>query len=533
MSRPRQPESGVALILTLLVMTILFVVVLQLRYSTSIEWSIARNQEDDIVMELVARGCVERARAMLILDLEQDLEGLEEDAEGGEEGGGGGLGGGGLGGGALGGESLGGEEPTATTVDSLDEEWANGDNVPVLGTEAEVQVAIKIVDEDRKFNLLQIFTPDERDDRDRSYRERARERLTRLFELFREGHETDLDQSQAEELVARIVTWCEGEDRDERTIPRPPLKLLPAEDEEPVDGEDPEEESGFDDPFFGGDEENEILVPLTLEELLMVEGIDESLFYGYLEEEEWVPGLRDVLTIYTVALFDDPPRPTEEDVFSQLDFDDIGEEETGSEGEGDSTGEEGGEAGEEEAPPLPSHNYGRININSAHDSILLSLLPDDEFGLTRVKDFLDWREEQLELIRERIELGEEDDGLGGEDDIFSGSAFIDEDEVEYPLSSLDDLDGLEFMEDNDRYRDGEDPKEEWKSLLTTKSHVFTITVIVWKPNRDRIKVLESVVWRFEGEDGVQVVPIIPLQERTTQGLDLRDIEERRLEEEEG
>ncbi|MEW6744230.1 MAG: hypothetical protein AB1486_15870 [Planctomycetota bacterium] len=506
---PRR-ERGVALILTLLVMTILFVVVLQLKYSTAVDRAISRNLKDEVVLDLVARGALERAKAMLIMDLEDDVSATAE-SEGGSGEGEGGGGSGGAGGGAglgMGGGGTGEESEKPLTIDSLDEEWAFGDNSPVLGSEAEVRVKLFIVDEDRKFNLLQIFTPDEADSEGRSYRERARERLVRLLDKFRDGREGDLDRGRAEEIVDNIIMWCEGRERDEEGYPTPPLKSS-----EPEEGE---EQSAFQAP------EEKPLLPLTLEELLMVPGIDESLYYGYRDGDEWVPGLEDLLTIYTVAELEDPLEPGEEGLFGGYDLNDDQKEDQGS---GGSAGEGAG-GGEGEEATAPQTDLGRINLNTAPEAVLLCLLPNDEFPETRVNDFIEWREEQLKEIAERIESGEEDlfgfsDSEGSLFDQGMGSG---DEEVTYPITSLDDLDKLEFMQDTDRYRSGQDPKEEWKSFLTTKSHVFTITVVVWRPGSENMKVLSSVVWRFLDGDKATTIPIIPLHERGLVGLDMREIE---------
>ncbi|MFO0985283.1 MAG: hypothetical protein U1E76_26725 [Planctomycetota bacterium] len=90
-------EGGAALILTLLVITILMVVVLELKYSTTIEKRVAQNLEDDIVMTEVAKGALQRAGVQLIMDLEQGLEAGQGGDAGSGASGSGGTGGGGSG----------------------------------------------------------------------------------------------------------------------------------------------------------------------------------------------------------------------------------------------------------------------------------------------------------------------------------------------------------------------------------------------------------------------------------------------------
>src|SRR5262245_46585648 len=99
----RVRERGAALILTMLVVTMLLIVVLELRYSTTIKNRVSLNLQDDIVMHEVAAGALQRARVQLILDLESSLQQDQGSGAAGGLGGLGGLGGGGSKGGTSGG----------------------------------------------------------------------------------------------------------------------------------------------------------------------------------------------------------------------------------------------------------------------------------------------------------------------------------------------------------------------------------------------------------------------------------------------
>src|SRR5947209_4401275 len=80
-TRERGGERGIALILTLLVLSILIVRISQFSWSAKVERTIARNAKDDLKMNFAARGAVAYAQAFLRADraLQTNLDSMRED----------------------------------------------------------------------------------------------------------------------------------------------------------------------------------------------------------------------------------------------------------------------------------------------------------------------------------------------------------------------------------------------------------------------------------------------------------------------
>src|SRR5437870_11260804 len=74
-------DRGIALILTLLVLSILIIMITQFAWSTKVERTIARNSKDDLKMLFAARGSVALFEAYLRADraLQTNLDSLRED----------------------------------------------------------------------------------------------------------------------------------------------------------------------------------------------------------------------------------------------------------------------------------------------------------------------------------------------------------------------------------------------------------------------------------------------------------------------
>lgn len=120
-------ERGIALVITVFIVTILVTLVVELTYSTQTNVRIAATYRDDLQAYYVARSGVELAMAVLKMDSEDDQEKIER-----------------------------GER--AARQDSLDELWAN---LPEAVAAAQLldpelfgngRLVVRVVDEDRKIN---------------------------------------------------------------------------------------------------------------------------------------------------------------------------------------------------------------------------------------------------------------------------------------------------------------------------------------------------------------------------------------------
>lgn len=250
---PRRDESGVALIMTLLLLALLLVLVLDLAYDARINLRLVTNHRDDDQMHYAIRGEIEKVRAILRYDF-QDGD-----------------------------------------VDSTQDEWAQSG---LAETYNDVNVSVRIEDESRKFNLLWLVEPDmeqekkakkrKREDRDideetgadktttgkpdenlKKKRERANEMLVTLIDEFRQNTEHDLSESDARAYARAIADYLNrGSKGSSSSIPRAPT----------TDGS-----------------------PITVDEVLLAPGVDEDLLYDFYDEEtgEIVPGLQNYVTIWS------------------------------------------------------------------------------------------------------------------------------------------------------------------------------------------------------------------------------------------
>ncbi|MFO0985284.1 MAG: type II secretion system protein GspK [Planctomycetota bacterium] len=418
-----------------------------------------------------------------------------------------------------GGAARGGRTPP---LDSLDEDWSTGQISSTLGADAEVRVDVRIVDEDRKVNLLSLFTPEAVDAQGRSYREAAKDRIVRLIDEFRDGMPGDVSTGDARKIVDNIIAWCDPISRDEKKFPKPPLKS--------------NEEDSSQDKFNLIESQKVPVLPMSMEELMMVDGIDDKLFYGFEKDGQWVPGLEDVLTIYTHLEMGEAPVK-KDDTFKLPDSDaDASKDGGGSSAKGGSSGSGSSGSGDAQdggsdasgAAALAATNQGRININTASMAVIRSMAPQN-FPETLLDDFDKWREKELKRLKEEREKAKDQKSKFASVDTDLGG---DKSERPYPLESVDQLDEIpEWKETGAPSGNAkeEDPRDVFKHFFTTHSNVFRVDVRVWKPNRTRIKVLRAILWRRMDGDKATVVPVIPLQERSLLGIDLIDLKKAREE----
>ncbi|HEU4420297.1 MAG TPA: hypothetical protein VFT55_15275, partial [Planctomycetota bacterium] len=357
-ARERNAEQGVALVLTLIFSILLYILVAELVVAGRMVRSTGENDA------LLARM---RTQMLYQLDdteedLIQDLAGQAEEAGGGAGGAGGaanplaaaGAGAGGSGGG-------GGEEEEAdpsTKCDSSRDGWFH----PVAHADNDLTTYVWVEDENRKFNLLALWSPDEK------FAEFSRDRLTRLLDALREDTEFDIPSSDADQIVQQILEW--GKRPDLEAIPVPRLK-------------------SFD------ENRRELTVPLHLDELLMLPAMTEDLFYDKVQDGIVYLGLESVLTVWTSLKSDsgDPEKIARQRAAAQARGETVPEAApgapaggqapgAGSSGAGNSgAGNPGAAAGagNREAPPPQPEGLGiRVNVNTATRPVLRALFPTDK-----------------------------------------------------------------------------------------------------------------------------------------------------------
>lgn len=497
-------ERGAALILAFLALMVLVVVVGQLTVSSAIEKSIANNTVKDIQYEGAAVGAFEIAKSLLMRDLKDEQSASEgEDAAGGDSGfSGGGFGSGGQTGG--GGGAQGEESPADTLLDL----WADeGETTQQFGEGVEVR--IRMIDEDRKLNLLTLVAEDE------DFREAFKDRLIRLLDTFREDSRHDLTYGDAQDIAKNIEEWLTGE--RPKDVPRYAAST------------DEKDDSGkvFSDDVWtkGEGEEIEVVFPLTMEELLHVDEMSEFILKGFMEDGRYVPGLEDVCTIYSNLVFDearfDEDDEEGEDVEDfQSPFDDD-EEDAGS-------ADEEQEADEDGKLVATETNHGRVNVNTAPLAVLRALLPNERLS-TSVVDRIDefrknaWDEDVVSRAK-AFQGHFADEGDGEEQREDEADDTFGSDQKDFTFSSPDEV--IDKVQDyfKARFDVEEDANAEFSGLLAVKSHVFTVLLEMrrtdgqssssidrateWVPP-DRI--YRAVVWRRASEDGKgECITVVPL-----------------------
>jgi len=282
--RMRQEERGVALILTLLILTLLVIIVFQVSYTTKVDIRLAKNRLDTTVLQYATDGVLTRAMAYIQADASEnqwDARGdLWESASF---------------------EAMAGEG--GSDYDYEGDPWG-GDSE---SEEGRVELDVVITDEDRKLNLGLLAArpepaPEPRSSRDRNrdrndrntganaertggrqprnrkaeeeQREKVFDALISILVEFRDGTTFDLTGTESRQIAEAIRDWVTrpAESRDDSELPHPPT---------------------LDPPM------------LSIDELLMVEGVTEDLLFDFLDpddEEVVIPGLLNFVTIWSSGL---------------------------------------------------------------------------------------------------------------------------------------------------------------------------------------------------------------------------------------
>jgi len=472
---------GVVLILTLFVILITYALVAQLTLGTSVASQTSRNAALRIKMRSACTSAAQQIMETMVDDAAASAGGAEgamgEAAEGF----------GGLGemaeGGSGGGEEGEGEEPPPD-ADSFEDGWARTMRI-MMG---EVEVMAFVQDENSKFNLLTLLAEDE------ELRNLARERCAAILDRLRSEFDDDLDQNEASRIRDEIVEWLEGRDRDE-DYPRP-LRHSASEEEDWV-------------------------LPYALEELMILELVDEELYYDQVRDDDrYAPGLESAFTVYTSIDLDPPDagelagEEGEEGAGEEPEMPEIGQDpEEELEGEGALLAASGGLKGAAQGEPAIG---ARININTCPRPVLEGMFLDSDFPDELVGEILEYRNEVDEEALEEQEGEEYDAELAELEQSFYGD---EEPEPKLFFGSLDDLDKLSSFETMESTL-----QQEFRDLVEVKSDVFSVYLFARVPPRDWVQEqryaeppgqvlrLRAVFWRRNTEDGAKFIPIQPWHE---------------------
>lgn len=471
-SRRRPREQGASIVLALLVFLVLLVVVFQVFFSSHVELDRAAQAVAATRGRWLAEASRQQACSVLLMDL--------EDAAGEDEGGAGGLGGDPLGG--MGGGGGGSAADVVGSTDSMLDEWKNpGALSPTLGEGLTIHV--EVIDEDSKINLLGLWAQDE------EARAEWRKVFERLLDKAFEGSSLDLSSFDTADLLERLDAWVKGDRRDLFDRREPPvLKRTDAEDTEA---------SEVDADII---EDDEVHFPMTLGELLMVEGLRPEHLDGFVEDDEYYPGLREYLTVWTHLELKKPPP--KEDVFAGSPL----ASSSGSDSE-DTPDENSIESAQTAA-------NGLVNCNTA-PLMVLRALADEDIPTAFLEKVVEFRNQIFELRGQFEDLGqsqeqnpyglpadesEEEDELDEDD-----PAFYVFQEAEEVFSKIEDKWDLSVFTDDEE-------KSRFTSRLGVTSEVFTIKITIIDTVTGRRSSYSSVVWRVPGDETPRLVPLVPLSE---------------------
>ena len=462
-------ERGVALVMALIFSILLYILVAELVVSSRMVRATGENDALLARMRTQMQYQLGEAEEKLLSDLVGQAD--EMGAEGGA--GMGGLAGAAAatGGGEPGAEGEEPEEDPTSKCDSSRDAWFE----PVGHPDNDLTTYIWIEDENRKLNLLALWSPDE------EFAQVSRERMIRLIDGLREDTEFDVSSGDATMIVQSIIEW--GSRPNTEQMPTPELKT----DDEKM---------------------RDFHAPLHLDELMMLPQVTPDLFFDKVLDKRHYPGLESVLTLWTATIAD-PGNP--EKLARQR----------AARGEPaqPEPEPEAPEAGEEEAPRQPEGLGILINVNTASRAVLRAL-----YDPIRVPDrVIDG------IIRYRNEIDEEASEEADTETAQESADFGDMQLGSQPLYNFfETLEDLEEVEEFAQISDDE-VKSEIKQALTTKSEVFSIHMAsLFKRNEDErnrvylVRRARSIVLRLEEGDEGKIIPLVPFEERI--GLRVKPVE---------
>jgi hypothetical protein len=498
----RRSERGLSILLSLLVLTVLIVVLFQVVRVSFVELDQAGYHVAAVQTRYLAEACRMQSESVLLMDIED--AGLED-----EEGGGGGDPFGGLG------DQAGGAAEDAANVtmstDSLLDEWNNSTSLaPPMGEGLTIYVEIE--DEDSKVNLLSLWTEDE------DKREEWREILERLLDKAFEGTTYDFSSIDTSDILDSLDDWVKGDRSIFDEVPLPPLKLSSEEDEAIL--------SEVDTDIIDNEERH---FPLTIGELVQIEGITPEHVWGFVEDDVFYPGLARYLTVWSELELKEPDVD-EDGEFSDSPFE-------GSVFDEDDDPEE--EDQEIVAEPTAG---GRVNVNTAPLIVLRAVAPED-IPMAFLERVIEFRERIFELRDAWEEAlkdpdnssvfddeGEGDGEPGGEDET---------DPTYYVFQSENEVfDKVESEWDLSVFTDDAD-KSLFVSRLGVVSNVFTVKILLLNEQTDRRSTYRTILWRMTSGDEPRIITLLPLEEvadprrMADYPEDLSDLAQERFEREDG
>jgi type II secretory pathway component PulK len=470
----RPGEAGIVIILTMLVLFVLLIVVYQVFMTAEVELEQARQHVISARYRSLAEACSLAAQSALIIDLEDAAAADEGDEGGGDQAAD-------PFGGAASGDDSGEDSGQGTTAevvaetDSALDEWADPAAIaPPLGEG--LSLFIEIIDEDSKINLLGLWTEDE------ERREEWREVFERLLDKAFEGTSLDLSTADALDLMDDLDDWVVG-DRDLFGRREPPeLKLTDAQDAEA---------DAIDTDII---ENEEVHFPLSLSELLMVDGLLPAHLDGFVEDGEYYPGLREMITLWSHVELKAEVVDEEDDEFF-----------------GSPLGAP--QADESSSDPalaraVTSAN-GQINCNTALFVVLRALAPEDipTSFLEKVIEFRD----MIETVQDEIDSGVRVEW--SEDDVDGEAPDLDEDDPAYYVFQEPEelFDKVAEQWDLSIFTD-EEERQKFIGRLGVASEVFTIKILILDKEANRHANYRTVVWRVGDEEQPRCVVLRPLEE---------------------
>lgn len=482
--RPRSQRRGAALLLSVLVLFVLIAIVFQISIATMTDARVGRN---DVGLTLIDRS---------IASAQWDIfELLKVDAEDAAAGGEGGIDPGAAAA-AAGGEAGAEEEPPA---DSRKDEWGRVQRTEING----IELRILVEAENAKYNVLNVLNPDEEE------AEEAFQRVVRIIDTYREGTRDDVPRRQAEDMVREMKEYIL--ERNRTNWPQPTLLTF----DEELDG---------------------VFLPMSLREFLVLESWEPHLFRSYRDElEDQVHSLDQFLTVWSSLDIASNVTPQEADGAGTPTADPEEDEGDGDEGSGDEGGGDGaaegdtggGDGGQGTAA---SPGYG-VNLNLAPAAVLKALFDDRDLSPRFWDDVIEYR---------NLEEEEED---GAEDVEPMYDEFNNEILVRRAFESLDELQEVRAWDDL-----GAEDQSRVLRLLETESSIFTIYITGRRDmsggsnmqafadpaERARleeqhggalVRTVRTVVWRREGDDGTEIVTILPWEVVETQPYEIQDFPE--------
>ncbi len=481
-------RRGAALMLSFMVLLVLILILAQIQYSTNTNARVARNEETLVLMD----SAIESSLLQVFEDLKTDAE-SDSGASAPDPGGG-------LEGGAAAGAGAEDSGPT----DSKEDEWAR----PQRTEFSEIQLRILIQDEDSKFNLLSVLTPDPEE------ADKALDRLTRVIEWARKGTRAEIDGATARRMASAMLDYMRR--RADQVLPRPEL-------------------------LSDREEDQDVGLPLSLREFVAIdpELFPEDLFRDYVDEErgEVVHSLGSFLTVWSsLGTAEEAQQLARQESGQTAVEDQPGDEQdpegnpaggggggsggTGGGGSGGGSGgggdpgaggsggggATGGAAGGSEPPP-----GWAMNLNTAPGAVLHALMDRRDLPYRFWDDVVLYRNEKDEAVEENDDPPLDEYGKA----IFVRQYFHSVDD----LSKVDGWDSLEPI-----------VQGELKGLLKTQSQVFSIFVTARKPTGEEqidpfsrredvereeanwqglVRTVRAVVWRRAvGEGEIEIVPIV-------------------------